>query len=49
MKRWNQVKSWAWTVLVIVILGPMYCFIIAEGLRLVVPALAQKVQVVIAQ
>ncbi len=35
-------KYWLWKALTIVVLGPIYCSVIAEGLRLLVPALGQK-------
>ena len=35
-------KYWLWKALTIIVLGPIYCSVIAEGLRMLVPALGQK-------
>jgi len=35
-------KYWLWKLFTIVILAPIYCSVIAEGLRMLVPALGQK-------
>ena len=35
-------KYWLWKFVTIVILAPIYCSVIAEGLRMLVPALGQK-------
>ena len=37
--RW---KAWLWKLITIVVLAPIYCSVIAEGLRMLVPALGQK-------
>lgn len=37
-----HVKYWAWKAVTIVVLAPIYCSVIAEGLRMLVPALGQK-------
>lgn len=35
-------KYWLWKLVTIVILAPIYCSVIAEGLRVLVPPLGQK-------
>lgn len=35
-------KYWLWKLFTIVILAPIYCSVIAEGLRMLVPAMGQK-------
>lgn len=35
-------KYWLWKAVTVVVLGPIYCIVIAEGLRMSVPALGQK-------
>lgn len=35
-------KYWLWKLVTIVILAPIYCSVIAEGLRMLVPPLGQK-------
>src|ERR1051326_126135 len=35
-------KYWLWKAITIAVLGPIYCLVIAEGLRMLVPALGQK-------
>lgn len=37
-----HVKFWLWKALTMLVLGPIYCSVIAEGLRLFVPVLGQK-------
>jgi hypothetical protein len=40
---WAQIQYWAWQIFTKVVLGIIYLAVIAEGLRLVVPALGQKI------
>jgi hypothetical protein len=35
-------KYWLWKLVTIIVLAPIYCSVIAEGLRMLVPALGQK-------
>lgn len=37
-----HIKYWMWKLITIAVLGPIYCSVIAEGLRMLVPALGQK-------
>jgi hypothetical protein len=40
---WARLRYWSWQLLTKVVLGIIYLMVIAEGLRLVVPALGQKI------
>ncbi len=35
-------KYWLWKLVTVAVLAPIYCSVIAEGLRVNVPALGQK-------
>lgn len=43
MKLIAHIKFWAWKVVTMLILGPIYIAIISEGLRTLIPALGQRI------